>query len=224
MSQGQLMFPFFGTPLGPLAVFVVFTLLFHVFLIYVPSTRLSRRIWKRVDYVWIGLTFMSVIGWTSESRQNLAADLLPQARDELEWQKGFVKENFEIAKRLSCDPPSGGNRHAPEHADLVRAQYNDYCHWIAENETSFINASNNEEEYSFSYQNNFPLVANIDYEVAFLRWQIAEYHVMLGQAKRLSASTTKSIGEKNFILLSPILFAIALALRITKVTADLAGG
>ena len=218
------MFPFFGSPLGPIAVFVAFTALFHVFLIYVPYTALSRRIWRRIDYVWLCITFFSIVGWTSESRQNLAMDLLPQAREELEWQKNFVRENFEIARRLSCTPFRAGNRHAQVHADMVGAQYRDYCTWMTESESTFIQASSQDREFSFAYENNFPLVANVDYEVAFLRWQIEEYHVMLGHAKELAASSVKSITEKNFTLLSPMLLAIALALRITKVTADLRAG
>jgi hypothetical protein len=207
------------SPLIALAILAVFTLLFHIALVHFWP--LSSRGWKKADYWWLGMAALGLVTATGEVRRLRArADILiaeARADDALHQLKS------------SADPQRHCRRYkrseySPANFDSLQAQRGRLCTWVG----TFVS----ELPDSFSspaaligldsllpdstvteplLQNDVDeiVVRTIDMLSALDNWQTV---LQRGERSGLEVTTMS---------LSPFLLALALGLRITKVTGEL---
>ena len=207
-----------------IVVFLVSVVLFHAIFIWFSPLRLTEIGWKRVDYDWLSLAFLSIIGLSGEARQYFAERMLPQTEAKLDHIAAEVLELMPNWATIPCDPPFVRSEYSPSNFDEVMVQYGEYCAWlIAKQEelTPVIEGRQAVDVTSFAQSSLFPLVADIEFEEGYLRRLLEEYNFSLVELQNFKSESNKSEMEVIIIFFAPVVLAIALALRLTKVSGEI---
>jgi hypothetical protein len=196
---------------------------FHLALVY--WGHLDKLWWKRVDYIWLGLTALGLIGVTAQARQLVAGNLLPYTDDRVNFAYKVVQlEVHDYGTedgRLVCrtfirsafSPP-------PDEFQRTQDEFNRACEWFKQVAAIIQSPSGEIDTNSFPLKPTVSESALID---AFSQFDRAINNVnseIRGRAL-LRSSATRSGSEDFLTIFSPLLLALALALRITKVTGEI---
>lgn len=204
-----------------LLVFLLALVIFHV--LFLNRTEIW---WNKVDYVWLGITALGLIGAASQARQVVAADLLgllsaldTSGHDEFRFAVDAYNNSAEICRNLQMSklsPP-------PDGFDRIQREYDAVCDWVRE--TSKRRATDRRFTMTITGDMLPPVPEVSDSRLIKVmkgfRNAIAEHNAVWEARLRLAEAKRPSTGEMGLAVLSPMLIAVALALRITKVTADL---
>jgi len=191
------------------ALFVSCALLLHVlFIVHWP---LSLQRWKQSEYIWIVLTFISVLGLVEESRRlNLKQEIsrhdktVVVARDSVHnWYMNYqtyscVTEPNTVQCAVMSDSLKGLN--------LLIASSQDH----PEIPVSFLLELNSINE----------LVSPSVYQVIYAR--LNKYSTARMKYLAFIASARRSYARQIIVALTPLLFIFGLAIKLTKVTAEYA--
>lgn len=195
--------------------------IFHVLLVWLPATRLGETAWKKIDYIWLSLTLISLVALTSEARQSLASNMLPL----LETRVMFAGQDFQNTlprwEEFVCNPPYEKSERSPPNFDELMQELSRYCGWLGELRP-IINTSV-EQHQLIDYlpfevtTGHLTIIGDLEH----LAYQVDSYNAAVREFDQASLDAEKS--ELDFILgyFAPILLAVALALRITKVSGEL---
>jgi hypothetical protein len=214
--------PFFPPTTRPVWVFVAFLLVLGISdIVLVRWLRVGRRGWKYLDYVWLGFGVLGLIGSAAEARRAVASAQIGFANDHkassydlLRAEAGFVSGGA-VCRRFERDEWSPSN--LPE----IQAEYDRVCEYGKQLKARL--PAEPPQQLDVTPFRNRPKVGDgmlsqiyAELDSAVLRYQGVETRVaeVLTAAERSEADVTWSI-------LSPLLLAVALALRITKVTGEL---
>lgn len=212
----------------PLLTFVLLLIIFHLLLIkYFPQ---SKIFWKKVDYFWISIGVIGIIGATFSLRKEYGTAIKPwhteslnsvynQYINDLQQQNnyflgmpGFDYESFENKIEAEKFKQAGNvfaslSKLAIKHKDKILNDENYmYIDSIKIPYEKFLDTIDNEHIISSSSSATFMLN------------RIQEERIALNDSNE---KTNRN--EFNWLLLfiSPYLFATAIAIRLTKVTAEL---
>jgi len=72
-------YPFLAKPLWMIVVFALFLVAFHILLVKVWP--LQKQAWKKVDYIWLGVAALAIIG-TAGAHASSGGHKFCTARDE----------------------------------------------------------------------------------------------------------------------------------------------
>src|SRR5262245_28937921 len=123
-------FPWWANPWWMIGALAVSLLLFHCLLVWFRN--LTSVGWKRVDYIWVSLAFLGVLGTVAQSREIVASNHrnLAQARAKVrfEWFKDAVAFGHSPAicrtfVRSEFSPPE-------EQMKELQLGYNAQCEWF----------------------------------------------------------------------------------------------
>jgi hypothetical protein len=197
-------------------------------LVLVRWLNLGKKGWKRVDYIWLGFTALGFFGAVSQARiyaagaqvsqyQGRAAASLTALHDlvnMLAAKPGAVCRTF---IRSEYSPP------ADEFAQVQR-EYNEACQWIGKVATNLptqIQAP--AKPISREFLGSSPSVTTGDLRdiIEGVYRQLGYYNRDAALVAKLHKQAERTETENTMILVSPFLLAVALALRITKVTGEL---
>jgi hypothetical protein len=170
------------------------------------------------------LAFLSIIGLSGEARQYFAERMLPQSEAKLNHFAAEVLGVMPTWATIPCDPPFVRSEYSPSNFDEVMVQYGEYCAWlIAKQEelTPVIEGRQVVDVTSFAQSSLFPLVADIKFEEGYLRRLLEEYNFSLVELQNFKSESNKSEIEVIIIFFAPVVLAIALALRLTKVSGEI---
>jgi hypothetical protein len=214
--------PFFAKLWVVGIIFIVFMVLLD--LILVRWRRISAVAWKRVDYIWLGFAALGLIGAVAQSRQLTATNFLPYASQTKSLDFRNIRQYIEMEvgspaicrtfTRTQYSPP-------PEEAERILHEYNRVCEWFNQVSATFPKTEPS-GEIPFTSLPASPEVTLKDLRetVAGLRVTFDYYNERARYVAMLRASTEHSDAEQALTLVSPLLLAFALALRITKVTGE----
>lgn len=209
-----------GTPLYLVVLFVVLLILMDVIL--VRFSKLSDVSWKKVDYIWLGAAALGLIGSSGKVDQFLS---------------GRYAENFQAPAlstyytrlRQSLVNPAGicatyikGPDSPPDFDEIVEEQ-------------RALCAKSNEiaNRMPKDFKEGYPPLADTGFErfgqsvkhekgfIANINMYADEYDSKQKVYAKYEEGSKPSVGEDVLTVLSPLLIAFALALRITKVTGDI---
>jgi hypothetical protein len=104
---------------APLAVFIGAVLVFHLILVYSPL-KLEKNSWKKVDYIWLTMSVISIVGIISQGRQILASNWVPIAEQQIRYRTNDVNQALGLfidkgpqathsARRTEGSNPSSSN-------------------------------------------------------------------------------------------------------------------
>jgi hypothetical protein len=212
-------------------ILVLALLLFHWLLVFPwPMNRigwnpLGKRGWKIVDYIWLSVGAIALVGSAFQARQILANSMLPSleslvgnANDTAilyaspESYDGLLCRQF--ARSLTSPPAEEFNRVVAEYerscawAHAITDRVKGIGKWDLIDISSLPQAPKTQEQSIVRYEKE--IFDNFENHNAIVRKRID-----------LQKAQHRSNAEETLAILAPLLAVIALALRITKVTGEL---
>ncbi len=205
--------------LWALIAFFIFLIVLHI--VFLKLWKLTRTDWKYVDYVWLSFAALGLVAGTAEVRRFAAANRLPSERV-------FVLDTYESYRNevrfmtgLAVCRQFVRSEYSPKNLARIQDEYNQAC-FFARNLYTQLPADPPPDLASTQLRDRpalndevlVSLFANLD--------RSADNYVRAKRAfESLVASTDRTPGEKQLATLFPFLLAIALALRISKVTGEI---
>ena len=219
-------FPFLTNSWIVVIIFLITLVIFHIVL--VVWLKMGETAWKVVDYIWLGFAALGLIGAASQARQIVAtaSAAIMEARVNVAYtplrslvemyaNQGVVCRIF---VRSQFSPP-------PEEFDRTQREFDSVCQWFKKVAVTFPQRiETTTEEIRLS---SFPAEPSVtqgglkDILGGFHR-QLDFYNAAAKQNMEVQLATKRSEAEEELILWSPLLLSFALALRITKVSGELA--
>jgi hypothetical protein len=216
----------FQAEIWPLLLFF-FVLLIVFDLVLVRWLKLGRIAWKRVDYVWLGFSAIGLVGAASQARQFVASNLV-RVYDERSMAAYSIarfvldddaKDNGYVCRtfvRSQYSPP-------PEEMGRAQRENDAACHWFKSVAALLPKDSRNLGLLSDQLLPAQPQVDRRDLKETFdeFRKTVGEYNEAVRMRSDNENAAARSDLENTLIIIFPLLLAIALALRITKVTGEI---
>ena len=140
-------------PLLTSTVFILVTFLVVLvvsYLILVRWVSLSKITWNKIDYIWLSLALLGIVGAVESNRQNIAANMATMAKPVVEFCANDVERRIASGQstavcrkfvRSEFSPP-------PDVFDRNQKEYDEQCAW-------FNNASERLRKTPFSERGSF---------------------------------------------------------------------
>ena len=206
-------------------IFSVALLVFHWALVF--RWPLGKTAWKKVDYVWLSLALLGIFGLASETRQIFARSMKAWADTRLEASIARLQmrlDNYTEGSalcrkfnRTELSPPPG-------ELEKIQNEYDAMCEWHRTIKPIFPKSTTEiRDEINPKRLQPIPEVTDPILSVAqtALTSAVENFNSALRAQRYLQKKSQRDEIEFLIFILSPILLAIALALRLTKVTGEI---
>ena len=217
MSVNESM-PWFTSFLWILGIFAIATLIFPTLFIW--RWNLKAVNWKRVDYFWLSMALIGLLSTVGTGRELVAKNLLEMERSRL----ASLYEHMRYQARTGLSQPLCFASEHPstfEASEVARQQAGEFgsqCAWFKK-VSAVLDASDSPQKLATDGFGLFPAGGDQTAHAQFIK-SVGLLNREADRVDRLAAEG-KSKNFENFArLFGPVLIAIALALRITKVTAE----
>lgn len=215
--------------LYPFVVLILLTVLFHAILIYARPQ--SKKFWKRIDYFWVSLGFIGIIGSMTSLRKEFSSartnyfeqplffsynGLVENADDQYKYFSdtitGFKYSEFDDQKQAKNFIKAGQffkwySKDVSKYRDTILAdKYLNYIDTLSLSFDKFLNSTDDRYVKQTTKSTGFYLDE--------LKRSKKEY---LGNDDLLHKSSL----EWTLLFIAPYLLAAAIAIRLTKVTAEI---
>lgn len=190
--------------------------------IYIYVKKPSARFLKKIDYWWLGFTSLALFGAIDKQKQLFADGDIALSKSRLRASISELKREISFQNHYVCDthwlaPPYS----IPDPSSIVRYKTRDEaCAWYKRLDESVSKAGLSDKEIIDI--SNHPIPEQIS------EWPDDNIKTAINEAKKeltfrddTVSSYEKSILYKCVLLFSPYLLALALALRIAKVSGEL---
>ena len=203
-------------------VFFLALLLFHVPLVW--SWQLDKTGWKRVDYIWLSFALLGVLAEVGSARQMIASELVHSAGQFADNQARWIVNRIDagvsemVCRRFEPSEPF------PRDAEFDRYQqeFDELCAWFGEAKLRIADGLPAEIPLSLETLGGRAAPAGADpWMVTSLEDAVSGYNEARQIGGRLRAQSEPSKFEFFLLFIEPSLIAIAVALRMTKVTGEL---
>ena len=201
-----------------IGIFIACTILFHILFVFLFP--LSLRTWKIADYLWLCLVFLSLMGLVGQAKQFMAETTY----NEKEWQTqqslGDVRSWFSNYQILICEEAK-----ILKEKKLNGTEYHQLCDWLEKR----INDLNLMQKDPHKWPEITPQLTNglKDYstiiprlEQKILERRIERYSERRIQNNENLKALQRTSLQQVMLIMAPVMFALALAIRLTKVTAE----
>lgn len=198
---------------------VVLTGVFHVFLVYPKN--LSKKNWKIVDYVWISLTAIGLVGSINTVKIKLADGKANIATHRTSVQHKFILSYLlKEGSHIVCDREFIWKESSPSNFNEIVKDFERCCDWSKE--VYKIVASIDTISYTWIDVEKIP-----DLKTESNQWfkqtiidGINHYNSLVTE-KIENEKVVDNYSNSIYSFLLPLFLIIGLALRLTKVTGEL---
>jgi hypothetical protein len=195
-------------------IFVIALVALHISLVF--RNPLTKVGWKYVDYLWLSFGALGLLGASTQSREVAVGAYISFFDGYNEAIGDPVQKIVTSSVVLFCVGPTQG------YTEDVKGSYEEACNWfktiprIEEPRTAWLPIARNQ------YPNR-PVTIDRVVTSALRKFDeaVESHNEWVQHRSGLKQTTEKSRAEYILGLLSPILLAIAFALRITKVTGEI---
>ena len=202
-----------------IGIFIFFTLLLH--LLFVFLWPLSLKTWKVADYLWLMLAFLSTLGLVGEAKQYRAESNHFESQWATTQSLNEVRGWFTNYQVYICDEVK-----ILKEKKLDNTDYHNLCDWLEGriNDLNLIQKASDKEfpVLSSSLSDGLGQFSTIipRIEQKILDARIEKYtQKHLAHTENISAEQRSPL-QMFIIILAPMMLAFALAIRVTKVTAE----
>ena len=205
-----------------LAVFLVALGVFHAVLI--RAWPLGRIGWKCVDYVWLLFGMIGVLSGVQAVRQELAEGLLPEAEEFVRFEAASILDRIGAGASPAICRTLEPSEPAPRDEDIQRRQreFDEVCAWFRAAKERVAGGLPAERPLTLARLGGDPVPPGTEFSIVEgLEDAVARYNRAQDTLERLTQQADQSETEATLAAVGPLLLAIALALRITKVTGEL---
>ncbi len=198
----------------PYHVFLAFlasTLLAHYFWVF--KKPLSLKQWRLVDYMWLMLAGISIFGIVEEARFFRTQMTIEVSKTRAENTQLQLDNWFDVYNEYACDDQT------------TNIEFKDFCLWtrVKLNALELINEN---EDFPVDIPSNF--VHGL--EKVALGISVPEQRSIQGYLREYRAARTEYLTARNnnrrseasalIVSLAPLLFAIAIGIKLAKVTGE----
>lgn len=201
--------------------FIVFLMFFH--LIFIAHRPLSARAWKKIDYIWLMLAFISVLGLVGEARQYRAEMALRTDQRALDKSLSQVRGWYVSYQGYICDQAQ-----SQKQASTDTGQYGALCDWL-EGRINDLNLLQRVDEMAPEITRSladglekFDALIPAKEQATLMR-RLELYQDRREKLLTDLAERDLTYLQKILLILAPVMLAGAIAIRITKVTAEIRG-
>lgn len=212
-------FPITADPTWLLSTFAVALLLFD--LILVRWLRLGRKAWKRVDYMWLAVSAVGLLGTATDVRRMMASSQMGYANGYKASAYGLLLDEVGTLGSIAVCRPFTRSEWSPSNLDEIQREYDSVCDFGRQLRSGL--PSEPPEKLDTAPFVKRPSVTDRMLKQIYseLDSEVGRYESVETAIAKTTAAAGRSSGELTLSILSPLLLAIALALRITKVTGEL---
>lgn len=206
-----------------LLFFLFFLVLFYF--LFIKWFPLSKITWKKVDYIWLFLATIGILSLISEQRIQTAEYWVELEKNYTLTPLRTIDKTFlgESAQSYIC---SKGIRteFAPKNFDEIERLSELHCEWFKK-VRALLDSKLKETDLPNIQIEDLPIVTfyealHID-NVNEIKEFINEYNELKNKYITVQNLTKKDESERILFYLAPFILLIGLALRITKVTAEI---
>jgi hypothetical protein len=197
-------------------------LAFHLMLVW--PRNLTKRGWKVVDYFWLGVGLLGVIGSAGVGRQVIAENLLSTARGRVDFFASQVESALRFGTSGAICRRFARTEFSPPQAEFDRLQreFDDQCAWFTQAiERLKASPLAKRERLSLDDLGGSPPVGADRWTSAYAHETVDRYNAALTELERLARDARRTELELTLIIVGPFLLVVALALRIARVTGEL---
>lgn len=203
-----------------LLFFFATLIIFHYLLVW--RKNLSKKLWKKIDYVWLSTALLGIISIISEQRINTAQNWFTIEQGRLEFLYNQIK--------YSVNP----SQHSYYCMEFIKTDYSpiDFDERVR---NSQLECQWTKKAYEYVSKIDIQKLPTIKYEdfpqINFtspyfdnytrLKQEINDYNKQLKIVLEMKELSNKSSFENILFDIAPFILILALSLRITKVTGEL---
>lgn len=202
--------------------FVAWLAVLHVVLVLWKP--LTKRGWKQVDYVWLATAFLGILASVGSARQLVTESMYNVAAYRLDGAAESVTEWVDAGRSEGICREFVRSEHSPPPEDFERAQreYDRLCAWFRAASQHVDSVLATGESISLAQLGGSPPPTGADqWYVETLAEAVVDYNAVLASRAELADAAAPSNAESELVIMGPYLLAVALALRITKVSGEL---
>ena len=214
--------PWYTNAWWAIVVFFVSLLVFHISLVWIG--KLTSIGWKKVDYFWVSLALLGVIATVGQTRSLVARNLVSNAEVRLAATLSWVKSSGEFGTspavcrefvRSQFSPPE------PEFREMQR-QFTAQCEWFRALVPK-LHALETEKTLKIDLATLLGArpPGGEPYAYSHLDDSVRDFNQSRDELDLLRAEAEISGIEELILVLGPFLVAVAIALRLTKVTGEI---
>ena len=198
------------------AVFAAGLVLCHT--LFIRFFPLGAIAWKRIDYVWLAMAFVGLVSAVGAGKELLTRNMLNMETERLESARDHVEAQAQHGpSRLVCRDVVHEERYQSK-ADFERLQreLKAQCSWFR---TVLLYFQANGQQ-DFHYAKPYPSGGEQEAYRIFSQ-DLKGYNEEVREVQNLRMMAKMTELEISAKLLGPLVLALALALRMTKVTAEI---
>ena len=212
-------FPLTASAWRLLAILAGCLVLFHF--VFLRLWRIGKVGWKRVDYVWLGIAALALFSGAADVRRLIAASIVETERVRLQGAYERLRDKARFMTGVVVCREFVRAESLPIDLERIQRQHDEACEFASQlvrtlpNEPpEKLDAGNMPERPHVTDRFLLEIFAGLDQ-------QLTEYREARGRFDEIQAARDLTQGEKVFATIWPLLLAIALALRITKVSGEI---
>lgn len=202
-----------------LSVFVCSVLIFHV--VFLKLWKLGAIGWKRVDYVWLAMATLGLLGGVSEVRRVFAVGQIATEQSLVQSTFEDLRHEIRFLNSAAVCRQFIRGEFSPPDFDAIQKEYDAVCDFakrilgqLPEGPPADLSQLHLDDRPHVTAKSLLDTLKGLDDRAAWYR-----------RARKTYDDTVEASGRTSFessaLIMAPLLLAVALALRITKVTGEI---
>lgn len=219
-------FPSTANAITMLVVFLAMLVLCHLVLVWMWP--LGKVAWKRVDYVWIGLTVTGLFVASAKVRTTFAEAQLDDWRDRAQMMYGDFRRQLTLVFNnpgMLCRTFLRSDlSRTPEEFERIQREYDSACEWVKRvaAATPMQMPADVRTVDSASWPPRPATTArDVNEIVDGLIQLLGYYNERALQVQALATQKRETETERSLLVVAPFLLAFGLALRLAKATGEI---
>ena len=213
--------PFFTDVWVVICCLIIATVLCHF--IFVWYRLRPASFWKKIDYAWLSMAFLGLIGTVNANRVTYSDRMAELATHRSKFAFEWVQQVAKFGMNAGCREfvPSEFSP-SPDVMEKTQREFDEQCQWFRK----IAEALKNIDSTSIQQINILQLAGSQpkggDQEAyTSFNESVVRYNTLIMELEILKDTEDSKGWTEGIQFLSPFLFAIALALRITKVSGEI---
>lgn len=223
MRDSTLTIPWFADHSYVIGLFVAACFILHLLLIRLFP--LSSIGWKKVDYIWLIMAFIGIFGSVSKNHAEISKNLyafdLPHA--DFDYTEIVNQVDFSINSGAYCRTfVQGPYSPSPNEMAKLQHEYDGQCAWFKKFGAALkLQPKNSYLPIDLIQMAGNPPAGGGSQAYDYIRYSISRYNDDVADLNTLKKNQQYNDFDELIQFLGPIFLAIALALRMTKVTGEI---
>lgn len=213
-----------SNPTWLFALFAVFLAVFHGWLVYLKP--IGQVGWKRVDYIWLGVAAIGLVGQSAQVRQHWYSSTNEMYQYRVDGALSTLKMRADFSIGNAICGTSVKTEYSPKNFDEIQSEYKFACSEF-NRLTKDIRSLQGPRDVGFlELLDVSPVRSKLTHPILIetlesLETAHRDFIDTLKEKSNVKYKTQATTNEFVLIAFSPFLLIFALALRITKVTGEI---